>query len=349
VGVGVYEYTGVRPAALVAPVAVAWHPRGAYALVLSSGDTVFRYDPAAMSVTQVASTARDVLWRAVSFTPDGARALLLANTATTGAGSPRRGRLFVWDHAAATLTERVAEGWTTGEYLALRWSADGARAALLGRAPTFLSVWFYGPDGARSGGPIAHGRVSGTGCDDLAWVRDGFGDPALAVVCGFNTGEILAVTDPLGSPRFASVASAGAVGNVYAIAARPQGDLALAVGGSSRLYRYRDARWDVGFASPTVRGASAVAFSTDGARALAFGGFGSVHEYRSDLYAMDDLTDVSMSLAAAPFAQPSNAIVRALAWRPGCEEGIAVGGANSASGTTAFVAAFRVMGGRRCP
>ena len=59
--------------------------------------------------------------------------------------------------------------------------------------------------------------------------------------------------------------------------------------------------------------------------------------------------DELAGLGAAPYAQPTNASLRALAWRPGCEEGVAVGGASSLAGTTAFVAAFRVMGGRRCP
>jgi len=352
VGVGVYEYTGVRPGALAAPVAVAWHPSGGYALVLSASDTVFRYDPAAMAVTQAATTSRDVAWRAVSFTPDGARALLVGTTTSTSGGTTtRRGRMFVWDHATATLAERATEAWTMGEYLAIRWAPNGTRAALLGRATSFLSIWFYGPDGVRNGGPIAYGRVANTGCDDLAWVRDGFGDPALAVVCGYNTGEILSVTDPLGTPRFATAAGSGAVGNTTHIASRPQGDLALAIGASSsRLYRYRDARWDVGFSSPMLRGASGVAFSFDGARALVYGGFGYVHEYRYDLYSAADIVDVSITnLGAAPFAQPTNANLRALAWRPGCDEGVAVGGASSVSGTTAFVAAFRVMGGRRCP
>jgi hypothetical protein len=350
VGVGVYEYTGVRPATLAAPVAVAWHPSGAYALVLSASDTVFRYDPRAMTVVQVAMTARDVAWKAVSFTPDGARALLVANTATTAGGvTTRRGRLFVWDHGTSTLAERTTDQWTMGTYQSLRWAPNGSRAALLGMANNYLSIWFYGPDGVRNGGPAAYGRVPNTGCDDLGWITDGFGDPALSVVCGINTGEILTVTDPLGTPRFMSVVGASA-GNVYSIAVRPQGDLALAIGGSSKLYRYRDARWETAFGSPTVTGASSIAFSFDGTRALAFGGFGRVHEYRYDLYSPMDVVDVSIAgLAGAPYMQPTTASLRGLAWRPGCDEGVAVGGSSTVSGTTAFVAAFRLMGGRRCP
>lgn len=350
VAVGVYEYTGVRPEALVAPVAAAWHPGGGYALILSASNTVFRYDPGAGggAVTQVAMTARDVSWRGVSFTPDGARALLLANT---GSGTTVRGRIFIWDHASSTLAERTAEAWAMGSYQSLRWSPDGRRAVLLGSGTSSLTIWRYDSDGTRGGVPMGYGLVSGTGCNDLAWVADGFGDPALAVVCGTNTGGILSVTGiDAATPRFTTAAMSSATGNVHRIAGRPQGDAALAVGSSSqKLYRYRDGVWSTGFFSPELRGAFGVSFSSDGARALAFGGFGRAHEYRYDLYVSAEIVDVSIGgLAAAPYTQPTNAQLNDVAWRPGCHEGLAVGGANSFSGTTAFVAYFRVLNGVRC-
>ncbi len=351
VGVGVYEYTGVRPGALVAPVAVAWHPSGSYALVLSASNTVFRYDPAAMSVTQVATSAADVSWRAVSFVADGSRALLIGNTTSTSGGTTtRRGRLWVWDHASSMLSERTSDLWTSGTYYALRWNRDGSRAALLGMSTSALTVWFYGADGTRTGSPIAYGRSSSTGCNDLGWIVDGFGDPALAIVCGINTAEILTATNLTGTPTFTTVVRPGAVSNVGSIAVRPQGDMALIVDYTSKLGYYRDFRWTTGFGTPTLPGAAAVTFSTDGARALAYGGFGRVHEFRYDLYSPADIVDVSISnLAGMPFTQPTGATLNAIAWRPGCEEGLAVGGANSFSGTSAFVAAFRVTNGRRCP
>jgi hypothetical protein len=292
-----------------------------------------------------------VAWRAVSFVPDGSRALLIANTSTTSGGTTsRRGRVFVWDHAASTLTERTADQWTMGTYQAFRWNREGTRAALLGNATNYLSIWFYAADGTRTGSPIAFGRVVNTGCNDLGWITDGFGDPALAIGCGINTAEILTATDLSGTARFTTTVAPGAVGNVYGLSVRPQGDVALCVSGSSRLGRYRDSRWDTSFGTPTVNGASSVTFSTDGARALAYGGFGRVHEYRYDLFSVGDIVDVSISnLAAMPFTQPSGATLNAMAWRPGCDEGVAVGGANTFSGTSAFVAMFRVTNGRRCP
>lgn len=351
VPIGAYEYTAVRPDALSAPVAVAWHPSGAYALMLSYNNGVFRYDASMRAVTRVGTTANDVYWRDVTFTPDGARAMLLANTTTTSGGTTStRGRIFIWDHAASMLAERTAEAWTMGRYESLRWSPDGTRAVLLGQGTNAFYIWRYDAAGTRTGLVGARAVVARTGCNDLAWVRDNFRDPMLAVVCGTNTGEIVSVTSiDATSPTFMTAASSGQTGNVHRIAGRPQGDLALAIGSSSqKLYRYRDSVWSVGFSSPELRGAFSVAFSTDGARALAYGGFGRAHEYRYDLYASAEIIDVSIGDLATAFGQPSGAQLNGVAWRPGCHAGLAVGGQNTFSGTTAFVAYFRVLNGARC-
>lgn len=346
--VGVYEYTAIRPAALAAPVAVDWHPSGNYALILSASNTVFRYDAATRAVSLVAMTASNVAWRDVVFTPDGARALLLANTTTgTGSGATVRGRLFVWDHATATLAERTAEASTTASYQSLRWSPDGRRAMLLTSGPSSMVLWPYTADGTRSGTPIGYGLSSGRACNDLAWVPDGFGDPALMVVCGTNGADILSVTMlDSGSPQVRSLMLAGQIGNVSRIAARPQGDVALTVGWSGqRLYRYRAGVWSAGFYAPMVIGAFGVSFSSDGARAVAFGGAGRVYEYRYELFTTEDISDVRMGdLTMAPYMQPSGVQLNGMAWRPGCHAGLAVGG----SGSSAFVAYFRVVNGVRC-
>jgi hypothetical protein len=167
------------------------------------------------------------------------------------------------------------------------------------------------------------------------------------VVCGTNTADILAVTEiDSTSPRIASLMLAGQVGNMSRIAARPQGDVALTVGWSGqRLYRFRDSVWSAGFFAPEVIGAFGVSFSSDGARALAFGGFGRVYEYRYELFTSAAITDARMpDLAAMPYVQPSGAQLNDMAWRPGCHEGLAVGG----SGASAFVAYFRAATGVRC-
>jgi hypothetical protein len=108
-------------------------------------------------------------------------------------------------------------------------------------------------------------------------------------------------------------------------------------------------RWDAGFASPTLRGAFGVAFNDVGTRAIAFGGFGYLHEYRADLYSAGEIVQTQIGLADAPFLQPTEARLADLAWRPGCDEGLAVGGANTLARQSVFVAYFRVLKGRRCP
>ncbi len=351
VPIGAYEYTAIRPDALSAPVAVAWHPSGSYALILSYNNGVFRYDVSTRAVTRVGTTANDVYWRDVTFTPDGARAMLLANTTTgTGSSATTRGRIYIWDHATSMLAERTAEAWTLGRYESLRWSPDGTRAVLLGQGTNAFYIWRYDAAGTRTGTLGARAVGRDLGCNDIAWIRDNFRDPMLAVVCGTNTGEIISVTAiDSASPTFTTAASSGQTGNVHRIAGRPQGDLALAVGSSSqKLYRFRDSVWSVGFSSPQVLGAFNVAFSTDGARALAYGGFGRLHEYRYDLYSSTEIIDVSIGDLATAFAQPSGTQLNGVAWRPGCHAGLAVGGRNNFSGTTAFVAYFRVTNGVRC-
>ncbi len=350
VGVGVYDYTAVRPGALVAPVSAAWHPDGSYALILSSTDTVFRYDPAAMTVTQVASAGSGVIWRFVTFSPDGSRALLLGNTVVTG--STVRGRMFVWTSATSTLAENTAEAWASGQYESLKWNFDGTRGALLGRTSTVTTVWPVTPEGTR-GTPIARGMVSNTGCNDVAWVRDGFGDPALAITCGVNTAEIVSVTSPfVAGTAFTTAVAPGRISNVFRIGAHPSGRVALAAGqsGPSRLAYFRDGLWLSEFANPQVPGAFGVAFNSDGSRAVAFGGAGRVHEFRYDRFSSAEITDVSIAgWTVAPFLQPTGSNLADFAWRPGCDEAVAVGGANTTTTRATVVVKVRVVNGRACP
>jgi hypothetical protein len=348
---GVYEYTAVRPDTLVYPASVAWHPGGAYALILANTDGVYRYDVATRAVSRVANTMPTLAWRQVTFTPDGTRAVLLGNT---GSGTARVGRMYHWDPGTNALTERAADALTGGGYESLAWAPGRDRGFLLGsRAGTgsaSITVWRVGTDGVRGTPLTSYGLVASTGCEDLDWVPDGFGDPGLAVVCGTNTAMILSIAALDGTPRVTQPVSPGEIGNVSRIAARPQGDIALAVGSSGqRLYRVRQGAWSVGFNAPTVTGAFGVAFSTDGRRALAFGGAGRAWEYRTDLYDRAEILDVSIpNLAGAPFLQPSGAQLRDIAWRPGCDEGLAVGGSSTLAGTSAFVSYFRVTSGSAC-
>ncbi len=355
VPVGVYDYTGIRPDALSAPVAVAWHPSGDYALILSYRDTVFRYDASTQSVTRVATAGSTVYWRNLTFTPDGARALLLGYTVS---GSTRSGRIYEWNHNSSTMAERMMERPSSGFYETLVYNPEGTQAVLMTsyQSPTVTSsstftLWRYDAAGNRltSPGPIARGVSGQTACNDVAWARDGFGDPILIVVCGTNTGAIHVASNINSTPVFTMGPSSSQTGNVHRIMSRPQGDFAFFIGSSSsRLYRVRSAAWEVGMSQPTLNGIFATAFSDDGNRALAYGGQGRMYEYRYDLYTATEITNVAVPISAPPFNQPSQSVLNGVAWRPGCDAGLAVGGQNNISGTTAFVAYFRVVNGRRC-
>ena len=84
--------------------------------------------------------------------------------------------------------------------------------------------------------------------------------------------------------------------------------------------------------------------------------FGTVIEYRHDEYSCSapltpdcDLTEVSIqNFDAPPFSAPDSTSLNDLAWRPGCDGGVIVGGKNDFSGTYGFVATFQLEGGESC-
>ncbi len=354
VGVGVYAFTGIpAPAGMVAPVAVVWHPSGLYALILSESNTVYRYEVASRTVTPVAMAGADVSWRMGAFTPDGTSALVIGSSYVSGT-STSHGRLFVWYDATSTLIEQSAEIWTGGSYQSIRLSPDGTQAALLGQGnPTSAStfLWFVSLTGHRTSIAGARGEVPSTGCNDFAWTTDGFGAPALDVACGYNMGQIARVTHLGSAATFSVVASAGDTGNVNAIVGTRSGSLELAVSAAAqRIYRMRDGVWSAGFASPVVDYGAGVSFNDVGSRAFAFGGMGYLYEYRTDDYTPSGITVSQIPIAGTPWLQPSQATLRDVQWRPGCDDGLAVGGADTfASGPTAFIAWFSAMNGRVCP
>lgn len=352
VAVGVYDFTAIRPDALLSPVAVAWHPSGAYALIVTAQSSVWRFDASAQAVSLVTMTSNDVAWRGLDFAPDGASALLVATT-TSGSGSTatRRGRLFVWQHAGQSLSEITAAAATGGGFESVRFDPSGARAAVLFQGTSSTVIRFVDARGAPAGNPIGRGMAGSTGCNDVEWTLDGFGDPALAVVCGQNTGEIAQVTNLSGTPSFVTAPSGGQgnVGNTIRVARRLDGALALAVSASSnKLYRYQSGQWETGFESPFSRAAFGVTFSDDGNRALLFGGYGYLSEFRYNLYSSSAITAFQIGLGAPPFNQPSQSSIADVAFRPRCDEGLVVGGVNNLTARSTFVAYFRVANGRRC-
>lgn len=348
--IGSYTYTAVPPNGMLNPPAAAWHPSGDYALVLNASDKVFRYDPVTKSVSQVAQAGSTVVWRAVRFTPDGSKAVLLGNVS-----SPFEGRIYLWDHATSQLTQMTTETFAGGTYESIAWSPSGASARLLAQKKNgsgyLANLWLFDPATGRSDLKVKDSGAAG--CQDLDWATDGFDQPAVPVTCGVN-GVSLFYLDNLGN----FVSYSGNAGNTSSISARPQGDYALAIGWSAqRVYRFQQGNWSTAFGNPSFPASiSQVQFSTDGNRALILGGYGGnpavgqVYEFRHDVFTQTGITEVSIpNFSLPPYNASSQARLNDVAWRPGCEGGIIVGGVNTFTAQQAFVIRFSVDNGVQCP
>src|SRR5204862_5340278 len=108
--------------------------------------------------------------------------------------------------------------------------------------------------------------------------------------------------------------------------------------------------------APKAFNAYSGTFSTDGRRAIFLGQYngatmsGGVYEYRDNLYTQQDITDVSIpNFDQPPYNADSQTTLNAGAFRPGCDEGLIVGGKNTFSGQTALVIKFSVTNGTHCP
>jgi predicted small secreted protein len=345
---GFYTYSLVPTYSLVNPPAVAWHPGGTYALVLNSADKVYRYTSATGAVDEVASLGTRTTWKHVSFTPDGAKAVLLAWDSTAS-----EGRIYVWDHAGGAAAEMSPTQRAAGIYYeSLAWSPTG-QAKLLGRNNN-SSNWivYLWPFDATTGRGTVFAANTSAGCQDLAWATDQFNVSTVAVVCGINGAEIFYI-DGGGN----LVEHELNIGNTSRIAGRPQGDYAVAVCWScnSKLYRFKQGLWDAPYASPVGLGGYQIGFATDGRRALFLGGYqsgkGQVYEYVHDTYPTWDsagvpLMDVSIAnFGSPPYNAGSSVELNDVAWRPGCEQGLIVGG----SSTQGYLIEFTVDNGCTCP
>lgn len=341
---GVYDFTAVATGTLTSQVvAAAWHPSGRYALILPESNKVYRYTPSDDSLAEVGALGTTIFWQAIAFTPDGAYAVLASS-----AFAQPNGRLFRWNDADSSIVS--GSGATDSQYVAVGYASDGTRGVLLGQSSSMTTLWNMNLDGTRGTVLASHATLGFTArCATLAWVTDAFGDPAVMVGCAAQFG-ILAATELSGSAQFNEVVPTSQTGALGGMGGRPQRDLALAVGGSTgRVFRYFRGAWAAGVSSPNVMGATGVSFNADGTRALIFGGYGYLGEYRYNLYAASAITQFRLPLADAPYSQPSNAIATAVAWRPGCDGGIIVGGGTQSSGhPSALFARFSVRNGRPC-
>ncbi len=316
--------------------------------MLNASDTVFKYDPVTHALTQVASVGTSVSWRAVTFAPGGAKAVLLGNVT-----SPAQGQIYLWDDATSQLTQMSSAAFSGGTYEAIQWSHDGTKAELLGAKPnagTYLAyLWSFDLTAGLSN---VKAQPTSAGCQDLAWATDAFSAPAIAVTCGVNGVSLFHID---GGGNFVNYT--GNAGNTSRISARPQGDYALAIGWSGQaVYRFQQGNWSTAFGNPTYPGIFTVGFSTSGTRALILGSaegsplVGRAVEFRHDLYTQAQITDVSIpNFGLPPYNASSQASLNDVAWRLGCDGGIIVGGTDTFASQQAFVIRFSVDNGVACP
>jgi len=303
VAIGVYSYERIQSYDVVNPKAAAWHPSGTYALVLNSTDNVFHYDATSKSLTTVGNVGTSVSWRAATFTPDGAKAVLLGNTSTEG-------RVYIWDHATQAVSEMSSQRFDGGTYEAIAYSPDGSEARLLGSRKLTGSGYnaLLWPFDATNGRNTASVKATATtaGCEDIAWATDEFDNPAIAVVCGVNGGALLHLN---GGGVW--VTHSGNTGNTSGIGGRPQGDYALAMGWTTNISPvrvFKQGQWTT--ANVSISYPRHVAFSTDGRRAIILGAntAGRVWEYRHELLSTSEFTDVSIpKFTSPPYNADSNA------------------------------------------
>jgi hypothetical protein len=361
VAIGAYDYRRVILPGLASTRelgALAITPSGDHLIVAEREDRLRLVALPSETSTRTVALPKDasepIVIDALAHVPSGA--LLIAATAMTGSSTPRtpQGRLYRAGPRLEGLVELRAARASGSSYRAITTSRRSGETTVLAQraagAGYVMTLSRY-DDTTRA---LTAPRVESTAApiDDVAWADDGLGGEARVFVGGL-AGAAIGHIDSTG----ARVDGSGA-GNTSRVAARPQGDYALAVAwSSSRLLRFRAGAWAVQQA-PFLGASTAweVEPSDDGARFVIAGGFDRardvlfVAEYRDPLYAEADIVDVSIpAFSQAPWQGVAGAGVFDVVWRPGCDGGYMAGGCNLPSCQRGYLIAFQVLNGRRCP
>ncbi len=346
-----YTYRRMPVGGLRDAFAVAFHPDGTYAVVVERGEGVHVYDWATETATRfdLRAGGRTLYLDDLVFAADGSRAWIVGYERV---GSTDTGVIITLDDAAWRRGDGAASfsratATAAGERFAgielpraPSGGPGGGRPVVLsqsGTSPYIARLRELDPTtGAFSGLFVA--RPTSAGCDDLAFSDNEFGQWGIVLACGTNGAEILYYTEVAGVAEWR--AGTGGFGNVSRTDGHPGGGYALIVNWSSRnLYRH-----DGGALRPTsgspglITGIWDVSFSPDGSLALITGRAigatlrGTILEFRHDLYAAPEITDVSIEgFGAPPYSATSSTYLNDSAFRPGCHGGLIVGGTATAS------------------
>lgn len=375
---GTYAWTRLEVAAAEAAQAVAFSPDGRYALVLDRIDGVRVFDTARGDVRRVLleSGVQDpVYWQDLAFSPDGRVALIVG----TRIGGTTEGVAWVFDDAAyraadasPALAFRRLTGVASRPYFeAVTFAgprhSDGQPILLSRSARAPYSMWLDAIDVDAGTSTVLVASATTAGCQDIAYIENEFGNAGYLVVCGVNGYDGRYWTEVGGAFTLRSDLGENRVGNASRIVARPQGDYALVIqNASDRIHRFEAGQMNAASEAPwfQTRRLWSGAFDASGQRALIVGWhqvvsgeeIGVALEYRDGGYSCPaplseacEIAEVSISgFGVAPWNAPPSTQLSEIAWRPGCDGGIAVGGVSALSVEYGFFATFQLEGGRPC-
>jgi hypothetical protein len=262
----------------------------------------------------------------------------------------------VYESVQFTVTEASEGGEPSAEVMVL---------SRRGRSP--YNMWLDALDTSTGGMTLLANSSTSIGCQDIAPVRNEFGNQGFVIVCGLNGYDGFYYTEVGGVWELREDLGNNSLGNSSALVSRPQEDYALAISWSSdRVHRFQDGLMGSNADAPWFRTRRLVsgAFDSAGFRALIIGEyqsisgseFAGVFEYRHDEYSCPEpltancgITEVSIpNFGGAPFVATSGTSLNAIAWRPDCDGGYIVGGKSDFRTNTGLVVEFQLEGGSDC-
>ncbi len=372
---GSYVYDALEVGGLRNLEAVAFHPDGSYFVALARTDRVYVYevDGEATTIIDLDPPGDGHLYFTdIAFEGSGDSALVLGYDTSEGSvGVVLRFDDATWRSEAPSedALTRLPIASPRPVYSAIAFSpGHDEHPLLLGRGAAYpYRMWIDSLDPITGETTLLAPHWTTIGCDDIAYVENEFGNPGYLVVCGLGGYDGFYWTEVGGLWELREELGFNLLGNTSRIVAHPSGAYALAISHSGdRIHRFEGGVMNRSTDAPwfTTRRLWAGAFDAFGMRALIVGErqtisratFGGVFEFRHDEYVCpvplrEDCEIVEVSIPnfdSAPFRAPSNTRLSAVAWRPGCDGGVIVGGKDDFSGSFGFVATFQLEGGRAC-
>jgi len=358
---GSYNYTRLEVAGLSDSYHVAFHPDGSYAVVMEKSNRIHIINWASRGVVShdLTPDSGDLFWEEILFDPGGDFALIVGyhtDTTTEAVVFRLDDSLLRSGGTTAQVFSEFTSAREAGRFTAIEMPEGGGFPVVLWRndANTIVRLRDVNP-ATQDFGSFNVAVNSGAACDDLAFVDNEFGEFGILVVCGTNGADHLFSTEIGGIGEWRSKPGESNTGNIPVASTHPGGDYALVVSTSARrLFRFEAGLMGSSIDAPrfATQGISHVAFAPDGQRALIVGRAGgdplsgTVLEYRHDLYAAEEITDVSITdFHLAPYLGTSNTWLRGSVWRPGCDGGLIVGGETGGAGQ---LIEFSLDGGVSC-